>query len=56
MAARLTRDEVTDLVSTILHGVSALEDEGELPRASWPREMREWCVLLLDRLDEGSDE
>jgi hypothetical protein len=47
--AFLSRDEVLNLSGTWLHGEAALEDEGELPRATSPRESHQWCELLLDR-------
>jgi hypothetical protein len=50
--AFLTSQEVFDLVHSILVGIDAA-DEGELPRATWPLEMREWCIFLLDRLEQG---
>lgn len=48
----LTSQEVTDLVDSILDAVEAIEEIGVL-RGSWPTEMRDWCLLLLTRRDEG---
>jgi len=47
--ARLSGQEARDLVLSILEGVSVAEEGGSL-RATWSAEMRDWCVLLLDRL------
>lgn len=49
--AELTRQEVTDLVDSILDGLSQIE-AGELPKEVWADEMRDWCLLLLARSDE----
>jgi hypothetical protein len=49
--ANLTRQEVRDLIDSILEGVD-FWDGGDLPRASWVSEMQDWCFLLLDRLYE----
>lgn len=46
--------EAFDLVQTMLEGVDALAD-GVLLRGSWVLEVRDWCVLILDRLEEGGD-
>jgi hypothetical protein len=44
--------EARDLVATILEAVEHAEDGTPL-RASWTTEARDWCLLMIDRLNEG---
>jgi hypothetical protein len=50
--AALTRQEVYDLVDAILEGVENVEESMGFS-ATWPSEMRDWCIVLLTRLHEG---
>ena len=61
--ATLTSQEIKDLVDTILEAVDFVEALGgrgpvehlEL-RESWAFEMRDWCLMLLNRIDDtGGD-
>jgi hypothetical protein len=46
----LTDQEARDLVYTILEAVEHVEEGTEL-RDSWPAKARDWCLLILDRLE-----
>ena len=48
----LTNQEATDLVLSILEGVAAIEDGAPLDD-TWSAEMRDWCLLILRRSEEG---
>ena len=50
--ARFSSQEILDLVDMILVAVESAE-EGELASPTWAADMREWCVFLLTRLEEG---
>jgi hypothetical protein len=47
--ATLSSQEVRDLVDLILVGVENAE-EGFESTIAWAYDMREWCIVLLDRL------
>lgn len=61
--ATLTSQEVEDLVLSILEGVDfveAIANRGPAEhldlRDSWPMEMCDWCLTLLDRIHgQGGD-
>lgn len=48
----LTHQEATDLVLSILEGVSFVEGEDDTIRSSWAMEMRAWCLDILDRIHD----
>lgn len=52
--ARFTNSEILDLIDIILVAVEDAENN-EVPSPLWVADMREWCVLLLDRIAEGGD-
>lgn len=47
--AHLTKQEVRDLVFSILDGITAVL-EREPVGATWVNEMYDWCDLLLSRI------
>lgn len=51
----LTDEEALDLVATILEAVEAAEEARPIERPSWPTEARDWCILMIDRLNEQED-
>lgn len=52
---RLTDEEARDLVATILEAVEAAEEGRPVERASWPTEAMDWCLLLIDRLNDQEE-
>lgn len=51
----LSTQEARELVLSILEAVDFAEGRAPL-RDSWAAEMRDWCIQLLDRIEDAGGE